>query len=283
MERKFDQKDRLDADLYEDISEEEMHRLVLEAQQEAMETSKAETTQSKRPFPKWLFWLIAIAMLVNVLAFFPQTFSIPAIKFLTTSAKLSAQEEIQTFKQAVVVVTTGENKGTGFGISSDGLILTNYHVIDGEKKVTVDFPEEGLFQADVLITKPDLDLAVLRVHGENLPYLDLAEKSSLTEDRSVYVIGNPLRFRGIVNQGEVIGHIQLNNWDQEVFMLDAPIYRGNSGSPVINQQGEVIAVVFATLNHEEYGKVGLAVPIEGIWSMIEPVVYIRKVTMPTTD
>ena len=198
----------------------------------------------------------------DIIGLFPATFSIPAIKFLITSAKLSAQEDIQLYKQAVVVITTRESKGTGFAISKDGIILTNYHVIEGEDSVTVDFPAKGLFKGEVLATYPDIDLAVLKVEGEDLPFLELAESWSFLPEEAIFVIGHPLRFRGIANEGVLLDYLTLADWEQDVLMLDAPIYRGNSGSPVINQEGQVVAIVFATLKHAEYGKVGLAVPIE---------------------
>src|SRR5690625_7750205 len=78
---------------------------------------KQRTT--KRPFPKWAFWLIASAMMFNIIALLPQTFSIPAIDFLITSAKLSTQSDIKSYKKAVVVIETNDSKGTGYSISED--------------------------------------------------------------------------------------------------------------------------------------------------------------------
>ncbi|WP_318036139.1 S1 family peptidase [Halobacillus salinarum] len=75
-------------------------------------------------------------------------------------------------------------------------------------------------------------------------------------------MGNPLKFTGIANEGTILDYTKLEDWSKPVLMLDAPVYCGNSGSPVINKQGEVIAVVFATMRDEEAGRVGLAVPID---------------------
>ena len=67
--------------------------LVKEARKEALEKEKEEKNKNSqnRPFPKWMFWLIALALAFNVMALLPQTFSIPAIDFLITSAKLSTE------------------------------------------------------------------------------------------------------------------------------------------------------------------------------------------------
>ncbi|MFA1819895.1 S1C family serine protease [Virgibacillus oceani] len=256
--------DIIDEDLYEEFDDEELYELVEEERKKALERARREKDEQKpkRPFPKWVFWLIAIAMVFNVFALVPQTFSIPAIDFLQTSARLSGQYDIQTYKESVVVVETMDSRGTGFSISEDGTIMTNHHVIEGEEEITVAFPEIGLFSAEVTKLYPDIDLAILEVDGEDLPYLTLADETEFEENEEIYFIGNPLMFNGIANEGTISGYTHLSSWDEPVLMLEAPVYRGNSGSPVINHDGEVIGVVFATLNHDIEGRVGLFVPID---------------------
>lgn len=256
--------DIVDEDLYEEFEEEELYKLVQEAKREALEKARKErlNPKPKRPFPKWAFWLIAFAMVLNVIALLPQTFSIPAIDFLVTSAQLSKEEDIKEYKKSVVVIETEDSRGTGFSVSSDGIILTNHHVIEGEESVTVAFPENGLFKADVIETYPSIDIAVLDANGSELPFLNLAEQTRFEKNETVSFIGNPLSFQGIANEGEIIDYTKLSDWEEEVIMVEAPIYRGNSGSPIINKEGEVIGVVFATLHHKEHGRVGLFVPID---------------------
>ncbi|MRH44930.1 trypsin-like serine protease [Aquibacillus halophilus] len=262
-------KDIIDKDLYEEFEDEELLEILAEERKKSLENSEEEKDKPKRPFPKWAFWLIAIAMFINVIAVIPQTFSIPALDFLMTSAKLSTDPTIDEYQESVVVIEAGNSKGTGFSISSDGMILTNHHVIEDEKQIMAAFPEQGLFDAEVVASYPDIDLALLKVDGDNLPHLTLADKTTFDTNEHIYFIGNPLRFQGIANEGEVIGYTQLDSWEQEVLMLKAPVYRGNSGSPVIDSDGEVIGVVFATLKHDENGKVGLAVPIDYYYEKID--------------
>lgn len=261
MDENNKKRDIIDDDLYEEIDEEEL-LMILDDKQQITDEDVDNEQKTKRTFPKWAFWLLAGSLLLNVVAILPQTFSIPAIEFLVTSSKLSSDPSISTYKESVVVIDVGNSKGTGFSISSDGKIITNYHVIEDEKDISIAFPEEGLFAAEVIASYPSIDLAVLQVEANDLPFLELAEETSFEVDEKINFIGNPLRFNGIANQGNIIGYTNLESWDQQVLMLDAPVYRGNSGSPVLNNEGKVIGVIFATLNHDQYGKVGLAVPID---------------------
>ncbi|WP_313893994.1 serine protease [Psychrobacillus sp.] len=248
----------------EDIDDEELQELVLEAQREALSKEGLEKTKHKpkHPSPKWLFWIMATVLFFNTFAVIFQIYSIPAIEFLKTSTRLSAQGDIASYKKSVVVITTEDSKGTGFSISSDGTILTNYHVVDGNDTVTVIFPDDGMFKANVVHTYPSVDLAVLEINEEKLPYLSLAEQTTFVENDPIYFIGNPLSFTGIANEGTIIDYTQLSDWEKPVVMTKAPVYRGNSGSPVLNRDGLVIGVVFATLEDDVYGKVGLFIPID---------------------
>lgn len=255
----------IDTDLIEDIDDEEMEELVAKARENAISRANEEKESGhfpKRRFPKWAFWLISLALAFNVVALLPQTLSIPAIEFLMTSTELSKQKDIQTYKKSVTVIETSESKGTGFLFSDDGLIITNSHVIEGSETVNVGVPEHGLFKGNVIKDFPEIDLAVIKIDiGEATPYLKLAKNPTYQKDEFIYFIGNPLKFTGIANQGHIIDAFDLKDWDQSVVAINAPIYRGNSGSPVINQAGEVIGVVFATIDDDHLGKVGLYVPI----------------------
>lgn len=265
------------------LDDEELQALVLEAQREALSPEGREKmkNKSRRPFPKWIFWLIAIVMVVNTFVILFEVYSIPAIEFVKTSARLSAQEDIASYKKSVVVVNTGGGKGTGFSISTEGTILTNYHVIEGNNSVTVSFPEDGRFTAKVAETYPSIDLAVLEVNGQDLPALQLAKQTYATADEPIIFIGNPLRFTGIANEGMILEEIQLKDWEEPVLMIKAPVYRGNSGSPVLNLEGQVIGVVFATLDHETYGRVGLFVPIDMFYDQRISLNDLKKTSTPT--
>lgn len=254
--------EHIDDDHFEQISDEEMNELVLEAQREALLKSLEEKdAPPKKRIPKSFIWLMAVTLALSTFVGLFQVFSIPAIDFLISSAALSQQEEVAAHKKSVVVVSTEDGKGTGFSISDDGIILTNYHVIEDNKFITVVFPEDGRFNATVLESYPDIDLAILKIDGNDLPSLAVAKDVQMAKNDPITFIGNPLSFKGIANEGTILGPIKLDDWTEEVMMIKAPVYRGNSGSPVINEEGQVIGVVFATLDHDQHGKVGLFIPI----------------------
>ncbi len=213
-------------------------------------------------FRKIVLSVIGIVMGLQVVAWWPQIFSLDAIRFLRISAQLSQSEEIQTYKQSVVVVRTEDAKGTGFIISEDGWIVTNRHVIDGAEQPSVSLPNGDRLPARVAAVSDQVDLALLQIEAEGLPALQLAEHYHGESALPVYIIGNPLFFDRIVNQGETLG---LIDYQPPMLVLQAPVYKGNSGSPVIDEAGRVIGVVYATTTLRLDGKdtkVGLAVPVQ---------------------
>lgn len=255
----------------EHLTEEEFLELVLEEQEkalakerEARQNPQPKKPKKQKPVVRIVVWLMALTLAFNTFAVIFNIYSIPAIEFLKVSTKLSSQENIQTYKQSIVTINTDSGKGTGFAVTENGYILTNEHVIDDALTITVVFPDDSLYKAEVVDEFEEYDLALLKVDAENLSYLTLSETSEFRQNEPVYLIGNPLAFSGIANEGKVIGYTNAADIDTEIIMMNAPVYRGNSGSPVINEQGQVIGVVFATGTREGHGKVGLFIPIENV-------------------
>lgn len=218
--------------------------------------------------------LLVVALLGNTLAFLPSIYNLDALRFLRKSAELSQLELIREAKRAVVVVRADDGKGTGFNIAPDGLIVTNHHVIEGSLRIVVDFGSFGTFAARVEASDPGVDIAFLRLTEAkgDLPVLELEEVNRWTPGQPFYVIGNPLFFTRIANEGTVLGQVPVSGRPSPVLALQAPIYKGNSGSPVINADGKVIAVVYATAKFAFDGgetNAGLAIPVEA-WKDLIP-------------
>lgn len=251
----------------QELTEEEFLELVLAEQEKALAEARARRLEGskpkkRRPGIRIAIYLMAAVLVFNTFAIIFQMYSIPAIEFLQVSTKLSAQDDIKTYKKSIVTISTGSSKGTGFAISADGYIVTNEHVIDDALQITVVFPDDGVLEAELIAAYPEVDLAILKVDGTDLPALQLADSLQFEKDEDVYFIGNPLYFTGIANEGTLLETTAADGIESDIMMMKAPVYKGNSGSPVINEHGEVIGVVFATGKREPYGKVGLFIPID---------------------
>lgn len=258
----------------EEIEEEAFRQLVLEAQREALakEAALRDNPQpKKRSVPRWIVWLMALVLLFQPVAFLFDVYSLPAIEFLKTSAKLSNREDIALWKQSVAVVLTEDGKGTGFSVSPDGLIVTNNHVVENMKQITVSFEEQGRFSASLVAQDSVNDLAILQIQDPpDVPALKLADSPTYARDSKVRFIGNPLNFFGIANEGELIGESDWAGRNVPIILLDAPVYRGNSGSPVF-QNDEVIGVIFAITELDSYGKVGMFIRSNEVLELLEKV------------
>jgi serine protease Do len=218
--------------------------------------------------------LLALILLINGLAIWTNVINIPALNFVKTSYRLSQKESIQNAKQAVVTIEGEGSKGTGFNIREDGLIITNSHVVEKMITIRIYFPNGQAFKGEVVQDNPELDVAILEIKGENLPVLKLQETPNWKEKQHIYVIGNPLAYTQIANEGEIEGLTLINDRTTPILQISAPIYRGNSGSPVLTENNEVIGLVYATtipkLASKEKAS-GLAVPIEQVKEMLEQI------------
>ena len=215
---------------------------------------------------RFIIVIVAIALLGNVLAVIPLIYNSNVFQFLKVTSELSQRGDLQTYKEAIVVVTADGSKGTGFNIDKQGLIVTNQHVVGDAKTAVIGFSDDTIFHADVVERDPDADLALLRLQNppdRELPVLTVDSQSSWTPDMTIYYIGNPLFFSHIMGKGKVLELINIDSKPMPVLLLDAPIYKGNSGSPVLTENGQVIGVIYATTEITRNGNTidaGLAIP-----------------------
>lgn len=163
--------------------------------------------------------------------------------------------------------------GTGFVVSSDGYIVTNRHVVsDRDADYTVVVEDEQEYEAKVLARDPVIDLAILKIEGEDLPFVELGDSSSLQVGQRVIAIGNALgEFRDTVSTGVVSGlsrSITAGGIGTSiehlsgVIQTDASINPGNSGGPLLDISGQVIGVNTAMAEGAE--NIGFAIPVNDI-------------------
>jgi S1-C subfamily serine protease len=139
-----------------------------------------------------------------------------------------------------------QGQGSGFITRSDGIVLTNAHVVEGASEVSVTLPDGRSFSGKVLGSDPVTDVAVVRVAATGLPVAALGDSSKVKPGEWAIAIGNPLGLDNTVTAG-IISAIQRTNAlgeGQRVSYLqtDAAINPGNSGGPLINDHGQVIGI-----------------------------------------
>ncbi len=186
-----------------------------------------------------------------------------------TRSELSTEEIVRVASPAVLRLSTSDGFGTGFLVTRTGVIVTNRHVVGRYSSLKANATSGEEFEAVVLYVDPNLDLALLKVDGKNLPYLRLAAPSSVRVGQSVVAIGNPgMGLSSTITKGIVsaIGKVdQLSNssgaplhelrtrffGDATWIQTDAAINGGNSGGPLLNAWGEVVGVNTMSANGKE--------------------------------
>ena len=158
------------------------------------------------------------------------------------------------------------SSGSGFIISEEGYIVTNYHVIERANSVSVIMYDGEVYPAAVVGAAPEYDLAVLQIMTDrNLRILDFAENMPLVGEQ-VAAIGNPLgEFANSMSVGHVSAlnrSITIDGVTFEAIQTDAAVNRGNSGGPLVNIDGEVIGVVTAKSGGQGVEGLGFAIPAE---------------------
>lgn len=204
-----------------------------------------------------------------------------------TADRLDARpinELVNTYGDAVVLVRTPGGLGTGFLISSGGHLITNYHVVEGQTRVSVTVSRttpQGRRKAEfkdveIIAFDPRRDLALLRLDWDNddqpiaeedrPPHVVLSGPDDLAPGDLVFAVGNPLGLERTVTQGIVssttrtIGHLRF-------IQTDASINPGNSGGPLFNARGEVVGVACAGFT--SFNGLAFGIPVEELRSFLK--------------
>src|SRR5512135_202132 len=164
-----------------------------------------------------------------------------------------------------------EGSGSGFIVSRDGFILTNNHVVAGASKVTVRLLDKREFEAHVVGTDPQTDVALIKIDAANLPTVAFGNSDSTRIGEWALAIGNPLGeaftftvTAGIVSaKGRLLNGLESSRYSiQDFIQTDAAINPGNSGGPLVNVHGEVIGINSAIASETGYyAGYGFAIPI----------------------
>lgn len=175
-------------------------------------------------------------------------------------------------EERTVTVNSDNEIGSGFFISSDGLILTCYHVIEGATSITVDVSGGSYDIESIEAFSEVYDLAVLKIDQENTPYLE--QCTEVRTGEAVYAVGSSLgELEGSFTAGTVSSSKRTYGM-MKCIQMDTAISYGNSGGPLVNAYGEVVGV--NTMTYSTGQNTNLAVKIE----MLECLSFDRSYTLP---
>lgn len=144
--------------------------------------------------------------------------------------------------RSVVTIRTDKSQGTGFIISNEGYIVTNYHVVQNANTAIIITSDNKNHAVTLVGYDSELDIALLKI-SENYPELELADSNKISVGEKVIAIGNPLGLQFSVSQGIVSAvHRPGPNGLNAYIQIDAALNPGNSGGPLINKDGKVIGI-----------------------------------------
>jgi len=180
--------------------------------------------------------------------------------------------------------------GSGFIISKDGYVITSNHVVaDTTANYTVNLEPKKKYPAKVLSRNPINDVAILKIEGKDLPYLELADSSKIELGEEVVAIGNALgEFHDTLSAGIVSGLSRyitaVSGLSQQtenlrgLIQTDAAINPGNSGGPLVNMEGKVIGINTAIVMGAQ--NIGFAIPIDYAKKDLNEVKKYGKIIVP---
>ena len=189
---------------------------------------------------------------------------------------VTIEENAERFGEGVVMVTSPGGQGSGFVISEDGHVITNYHVIARETliKVTVfhrtetGFEQKHFKKVKIVALNPYVDLALLKIEEAEMPFehVYLGDMDEIEAGRQVFAIGNPLGLTRTVSQG-IVSTKNRNYSGRLYIQTTTDINPGNSGGPLFDMKGQVVGVT--SMGYIYLGGLNFAIPVDVVKRFIE--------------
>lgn len=212
----------------------------------------------------------------------------------TSGNNLSVAEVANLVSNSVVEITTEsvandmfmrqyvtEGAGSGVIISSDGYIATNNHVIEGASKIIVRLTDGKEYEAKLIGTDAQTDIAVIKLEGVTLEAVKIGDSSQLSVGDTAIAIGNPLgELGGTVTNGIISAldrEIVLDNQTMTLLQTNAAINPGNSGGGLFNDQGELIGLVVAKSAGSNVEGLGFAIPANVVKEVVNSIIDVGYV------
>ncbi len=264
--------------------------------------------QPHRSFVFAHFFLLAVPAALRAQATVPPSSPAPTINLRRTLVV----DVVDKTKDAVVFISTTRTMmvsddpfslfshpqrvgslGSGFIIHKNGYVVTNNHVVDRARQITVELLDGRKLPAEPISSDSEADLAILKIKSDKpFPALELSDSSDLMIGEPAIAVGNPLGYSHSVSTGIVSAlHRNLsdnNNNDQQtklndLIQTDAAINPGNSGGPLLNAYGQVIGINTAIRSDAQ--NIGFAIPVNRLRDLIPQLMnpaHANRMTLPIT-
>jgi S1-C subfamily serine protease len=196
------------------------------------------------------------------------------LPLITNNQKiLSNTEIVAKVKPATVYIETTEGSGSGMIIDAEGYILTNAHVVEGVSTAKVKLADGSLYSAEVKGRDEIIDVAILKISGQNFPFVIFGNSDEIAQGNNVYTLGFPFGLEGDVSFKEGTISRRISDGDATYLETSAEIHPGNSGGPLVNHSGEVVGINSAGFGESIGGvtvgeTIKLAIPINAIKGLI---------------
>lgn len=215
----------------------------------------------------------------NTIQVFEQ--SRPSVVFVTN-------QQLVRDPRSLTLLEVPRGSGTGFVWDDKGTIVTNFHVVEGARKIMITLQDQSTWPAEVVGLAPERDLAVLKISApkKRLQALPLGDSSKLSVGRKVLAIGNPFGLDATLTTGVVsaLGR-EIQSPTQRtitnVIQTDAAINPGNSGGPLLNSQGQLVGV--NTMIYSPSGAsagIGFAIPVNTVKEVVPQLIAHGRIVRP---
>jgi serine protease Do len=190
----------------------------------------------------------------------------------------SLANTIDRVHNSLVQISNGRGAGAGTIWHTDGLIITNAHVVRGHSGLNITLPDKRTLPAEVIAYDAELDLAALSVNADNLPTIEIGDSRILKPGQWVMAVGHPWGVQGAVTSGVVIGagaNLPEMKPGREWIAVSLHMRPGHSGGPLVDSAGRLVGINTMITGPD----VGFAIPVQTVKSFLKATIGAQRVAV----
>jgi S1-C subfamily serine protease len=186
----------------------------------------------------------------------------------SNTQSLSAEQIYKKVSGAVVVIYAYDDndklaaQGSGVVLNDKGYVVTNYHVLSGNKRLEILHGKENIPYVDIIGIDVEKDILILKIKAKKFPAIKIGNSNSVNIGQRIYAIGSPMGLENSISEGIISGLRSYDESKRSFIQITAGISPGSSGGAVVNDKGELIGI--STLTMKEGQNLNFAIPIDDI-------------------